>query len=54
MKPICRAETKWIIWRPERWIILRGFPKWAKRLMRRARRRYYKNVSQMISYYNEM
>lgn len=44
-KPICKAEGRWAWWRWEAGQSKRpsnGFPKWAKRLMAKARRRYLK------------
>ena len=45
MKPVCKNECRWLFWRnenPNHFNNDRGFGKYAKKLMNKARRRFYK------------
>jgi len=43
MKPVCKAEARWLYWRIENPNQKDKFSKWAKKQMTKARRRLYKN-----------
>ena len=49
-KPTSKAESKWLFWRTENprhtTKKKRGFGKWAKNMMNRAKRRQYKKEQQ--------
>lgn len=45
MTPVCKTEAEWLYWRnwnPNRPINKRGYSRWMKNQMARARRRYFK------------